>query len=110
MRTAPHRFHASCAHRAFGRTGPVGTSRHFGLSGAGARAWFGWPDIPQLEKLVTEWVRATDQTKREQLADEVQKVALSEGTYVPWGEWLQPTACRKSVRDILRFGAPVFGM
>ena len=53
MRTAPHRFHASCAHRAFGRTGPVGTSRHFGLSGAGARAWFGWPDIPQLEKLVT---------------------------------------------------------
>ena len=38
---------------------------HFGVSGAGARAWFGWPDIPQLEKLVTDWVRATDQTKRE---------------------------------------------
>jgi peptide/nickel transport system substrate-binding protein len=81
---------------------------HFGLSGAGARAWFGWPDIPQLEKLVTEWVRATDQAKRKQLADEVQKVALSEGTYVPWGEWVQPTACRKNVRDILRFGAPIF--
>ena len=56
-----------------------------------------------LERLVTEWVRATDQTKRKQLADEVQKVALSEGTYVPWGEWVQPTACRKNVRDILRF-------
>jgi len=81
---------------------------HFGLSGAGARAWFGWPDIPQLEKLVTEWVRATDQTKRKQLADEIQKVALSEGTYVPWGEWVQPTACRKNIRDILRFGAPIF--
>ena len=81
---------------------------HFGLSGAGARAWFGWPDIPQLEKLVTEWVRTTDQTKRKQLADEIQKVALSEGTYVPWGEWVQPTACRKNVRDILRFGAPIF--
>jgi hypothetical protein len=26
---------------------------HFGVSGAGPRAWFGWPDIPQLEKLVT---------------------------------------------------------
>jgi peptide/nickel transport system substrate-binding protein len=81
---------------------------HFGLSGAGTRAWFGWPDIPLLEKLVTEWVRATDQAKRKQLADEVQKVALSEGTYVPWGEWVQPTACRKNVRDILRFGAPIF--
>ena len=29
---------------------------HFGLSGAGPRAWFGWPDIPQLEKLTTDWV------------------------------------------------------
>jgi peptide/nickel transport system substrate-binding protein len=81
---------------------------HFGLSGAGPRAWFGWPDVPQLEKLVTDWVRATDQTKRKQLADEVQKVALSEVTYVPWGEWVQPTAFRKSVRGVLKFGAPIF--
>src|SRR5207245_193269 len=44
---------------------------HFGVSGAGPRAWFGWPDIPELEQLVTHWVRATDQTKRKQLADEV---------------------------------------
>ena len=81
---------------------------HFGVSGAGPRAWFGWPDIPQLEKLVTDWVRATDQTKRKQLADEVQKVALSEVAYVPWGEWLQPTAFRRNVRDVLKFAAPVF--
>src|SRR5919201_3270369 len=48
---------------------------HFGVSGAGPRAWFGWPDIPQLDKLVTDWLRATDQMKLKQLADEVQKVA-----------------------------------
>jgi ABC-type transport system substrate-binding protein len=48
------------------------------------------------------------QTKRKQLADEVQKVALSEVTYVPWGEWVQPTAFRKNVRDVLKFGAPIF--
>jgi peptide/nickel transport system substrate-binding protein len=81
---------------------------HFGLSGAGPRAWFGWPDIPQLEKLVTDWVRATDQAKRKQLADEVQKIAFSEGAYVPWGEWFQPTAHRKNVQGVLKFGAPVF--
>jgi len=74
----------------------------------GPRAWFGWPDVPQLEKLVADWVRATDQTKRKQLADEVQKVALSEVTYVPWGEWFQPTAFRKNVHDVLKFGAPIF--
>jgi peptide/nickel transport system substrate-binding protein len=81
---------------------------HFGVSGAGPRAWFGWPDVPQLEKLVNDWVRATDQMKRKQLADEIQKVAFSEVTYVPWGEWVQPTAFRKNVRDVLKFRAPVF--
>ena len=81
---------------------------HFGVSGAGPRAWFGWPDVPQLEKLVTDWVHATDEAKRQQLADEVQRVALSEVTYVPWGEWVQPTALRKNVRDVLKFGAPIF--
>jgi peptide/nickel transport system substrate-binding protein len=81
---------------------------HFGVSGAGPRAWFGWPDVPQLEKLVTDWVREADQTKRKQLADEVQRVALSEVTYVPWGEWVQPTAFRRNIWDVLKFGAPVF--
>jgi peptide/nickel transport system substrate-binding protein len=81
---------------------------HFGVSGAGPRAWFGWPEVPQLEKLVTDWVRATDETKRVRLAGEVQRVALSEVTYVPWGEWSQPTAFRKNVRDVLKFAAPIF--
>jgi peptide/nickel transport system substrate-binding protein len=81
---------------------------HFGLSGAGPRAWFGWPEIPEIEKLVGDWSRATNEAKRQQLADEVQRVALTEVTYVPWGQWSQPTAFRNSVRDILKFGAPVF--
>jgi peptide/nickel transport system substrate-binding protein len=81
---------------------------HFGVSGAGSRAWFGWPDVPQLEKLITSWVRATDQPKRKQLAEEIQKIALSEVTYVPWGEWVQPTAYRKNVQGILKFSTPAF--
>jgi peptide/nickel transport system substrate-binding protein len=81
---------------------------HFGVSGAGPGAWFGWPEVPQLEKLITEWVRATDQVRRKQLADEIQKVALDEVAYVPWGEWLLPTAFRKNVQGILKFIAPLF--
>jgi peptide/nickel transport system substrate-binding protein len=81
---------------------------HFGVSGAGPNAWFGWPDVPQLDKLTTDWVRATDPAKRKQIADEIQKVALSEVTYVPWGEWVQPTAFRKNVQGVLKFTAPVF--
>ena len=81
---------------------------HIGITGDGQHGWIGWPDVPQLEKLVTDWVRATDQTERKLLADEIQKVALSEVTYVPWGEWFQPTAFRKNVRDVLKFDAPIF--
>jgi hypothetical protein len=44
----------------------------------------------------------------EQLADEVQRVALSEVPYVPWGEWVQPTAFRNNIKDILKFEAPIF--
>jgi peptide/nickel transport system substrate-binding protein len=81
---------------------------HFALSGAGPRAWFGWPEVPEIEKLVVDWVRATDEPKRQRLAEEVQRIALDEVTYVPWGQWSQPTAARKSVRDFVRFAAPVF--
>jgi peptide/nickel transport system substrate-binding protein len=81
---------------------------HFGISGAGPGAWFGWPDVPPLEKLLTDWMRTTDQGRRRQVAEEIQKVALDEVTYVPWGEWFQPTAFRKEVQGLLRFTAPVF--
>jgi peptide/nickel transport system substrate-binding protein len=81
---------------------------HFGVSGAGAGAWFGWPEIPRLETLITDFVRASDQARRKQLADEVQKVALDEVAYVPWGEYVLPTAHRKSVTGIPKFIAPVF--
>jgi peptide/nickel transport system substrate-binding protein len=86
----------------------IDPSVHFGLSGAGPNSWFGLPTVPQLEKLAIEWVRANDYVKRKQIADEIQRVALSEVTYVPWGEWVQPTVFRKSVRDVLKFGAPIF--
>jgi peptide/nickel transport system substrate-binding protein len=86
----------------------VNPAVHFGIMGGGQHAWYGWPDVPLLDKLVTDWVRAADQTQRKLLADEIQKVALGEVTYVPWGEWFQPTAFRKNVRDVLKFDAPIF--
>jgi peptide/nickel transport system substrate-binding protein len=81
---------------------------HFGLLGAGPSVYYGWPDVPRLETLTTDWVRAADQTRRKQIADEIQRVALGEVTYVPWGEWFMPTAFRKNVQGVLKFVAPLF--
>ncbi len=81
---------------------------HFAISGTGSRAWYGWPDVPEIEKLITDWARASDEPKRLRIADEIQRVALSEVTYVPWGQWSELTALSKHVRDIVKFAAPVF--
>ncbi|HET7342457.1 MAG TPA: ABC transporter substrate-binding protein [Methylomirabilota bacterium] len=81
---------------------------HFGVSGAGPNAWFGWPEIPRLEQLITDWVRATDQHSRQRLAARIQRIALDEVAYVPWGEWFLPTAFRRNVTGILKFIAPLF--
>jgi peptide/nickel transport system substrate-binding protein len=105
---APDKGGWNLLHSWFQAADVINPAVHFALSGAGPRAWYGWPDVPQLERLAKDWVHAADQTKRKQLADEIQKVALSEVTYVPWGEWVQPTALRKNVRDVLKFGAPIF--
>jgi peptide/nickel transport system substrate-binding protein len=81
---------------------------HAGVSGAGAGAWFGWPEVGQLEKLRLDWVRATDPVRRKQIAEEIQRVALDEVTFVPWGQWVLPTAFRRNVQGLLQFPAPVF--
>src|SRR5438093_356090 len=45
---------------------------------------------------------------QKQIAEEIQKVALDEVMYVPFGQWVSPTAFRKSMQGFLQFPAPVF--
>jgi peptide/nickel transport system substrate-binding protein len=42
------------------------------------------------------------------VAEEIQKLAYDEVMYVPFGQWVAPTAFRKSVRGFLQFPAPLF--
>ena len=78
-----------------------------GLSGGCDKAWFGWPCIPELEKLRADWMRATDPGRRKQIAEQIQVVAYDEVPYVPWGQYTQPTAYRKQVRGVLKFPATI---
>ena len=104
----PHKGGWNILHTFFAATDVVNPAVHFGLLADGPAAWPGWPDIPQLERLIKGWVSASDEARRKQLASEIQKVALDEVAYVPWGEWFMPTAFRKNVQGVLRFTAPVF--
>ena len=52
-------------------------------------------------------MRATDPARRKQIAEQIQVVSYDEVPYVPWGQYMQPTAYRKAVRGVLRFPATI---
>jgi peptide/nickel transport system substrate-binding protein len=75
------------------------------LSGAGDKAWFGWPTSEGIEKLRTEFTRQPDPAKRRQIAEEVQRLAFDEVPFITWGQFVVPGAFRKNVQGVLQFGA-----
>ncbi|MCL6640508.1 MAG: glutamine synthetase beta-grasp domain-containing protein [Candidatus Rokubacteria bacterium] len=75
------------------------------IAGTCERAWFGWYCSEAMERLRSEFARTTDQARRKQLAEEIQRLAFDEVPYVPWGQWVLPSAHRKNVRGVLQFGA-----
>ena len=81
---------------------------HAGVSGAGDDAWFGWPENRRLESLRRAWLHATEPPLAHQIAEEIQRLAYEEVTYVPFGQWVVPTAHRKGVSGFLDFPAPLF--
>ena len=75
------------------------------IGGAGEKSWFGWPTMPELEKLRAEWVTIPDEGRRRQVAERIQQLALDEVPFVNWGQFVVPGAFRKNVKGVLQFGA-----
>lgn len=71
------------------------------LRGNGAKAWFGWPDIPELERLREAWFRAPTIEEQQRLAREIQLAAFDGVPYIPLGQWSQPTAYRKDLVGVV---------
>lgn len=74
----------------------------------GAKAWFGWPDDPRIERAYAAWIDAdTDAEKRELEAD-YQRAAFDSVPVIPCGQYLPHAAWRKNVTGLLKGSAPVF--
>jgi ABC-type transport system substrate-binding protein len=69
------------------------------LRGNGAGGWFGWPKIPELEALRTNWFDAPDQAARKAICADIQRVALDEVAYIPLGNYNSFTALRSDLTD-----------
>jgi peptide/nickel transport system substrate-binding protein len=60
-----------------------------------------------MQELRLEWVRTQDTARQKQLAEEIQKLAYDEVSYVPLGQYTLQQAYRKHVKGILPFVGPI---
>ena len=81
---------------------------NFALRGSGAKAWFGWPDDEELERLRIAWFEAPDLPSQKAIAEQVQRRALETLPCIPLGQLLQPTAFRSDLQDIVKAPYPLF--
>ncbi|MCM5568936.1 ABC transporter substrate-binding protein [Burkholderiaceae bacterium FT117] len=71
------------------------------IGAGGDKAWFGWANSPEIEKLRDQFARETDDAKKKSLAQQIQKAAFEYGTHAPLGEYVQPAAVRKGVKGVV---------
>jgi peptide/nickel transport system substrate-binding protein len=62
----------------------------------------GWPNIPQLEQLRSEWLRTDNLPEQQRLCREIQTVAIDQLPVYPLGQYFQPTAYRSDITGVLR--------
>lgn len=74
----------------------------------GKKAWFGWPDVPEIEKLREKFVAATDLAEQKKISAQIQQLVIEHGVVVPVGQFYLPSAYRTSLKDIVVAPVPLF--
>ena len=69
------------------------------LRANGANAWFGWPDVPELEALRQTWFDAPDLEAQKRIAAEIQREVLESAPYLPTGQYFSSTAYRRTITE-----------
>jgi peptide/nickel transport system substrate-binding protein len=74
----------------------------------GDKAWFGWPDSPDVEQEVANWFEAKDLAEEKTVIARLNKAALDFVVFAPTGFFLSYTAWRKNVSGIVKGPLPFF--
>jgi peptide/nickel transport system substrate-binding protein len=71
--------------------------------------WFGWAEDPKMEALRDSFVRVLTPEEQKKIAAEIQKEVYDQVIYIPLGQYLAPSAWRKSLSGVLDGPAtPIF--
>lgn len=71
----------------------------------GDRAWYGWPDVPAIETLRTRFALSGDPAEQHRIADEIQRIGIDEGLYVPLGQMSVPSVYSRHLSGVVH--API---
>lgn len=75
---------------------------------SGERAWFGWPDFPEIEALRGEFARTSDDVRIAELAEEIHRKVIDEGVVVPLGQFVIPSGFSTKLSGILESPVAIF--
>jgi peptide/nickel transport system substrate-binding protein len=81
---------------------------YIAIRGTGEKAWFGWPDSPEVEKEVSAWFAAKDLGEEKAAVARLNKAAMEHVVYVPTGFYYGYQAWRSNVSGIIKGPLPFF--
>jgi peptide/nickel transport system substrate-binding protein len=84
-----------------GPLGPANPVFHVQMSASCDKAWFGWPCDAELERLRAAWIRETDPVKARWLAEDIQLRGAQVVVYIPFGQYVTPSAWRDNLEALL---------
>ena len=71
--------------------------------------WFGWSEDAKIEAMRDAYSRASSPQEQKKIASDIQKQVYDEVIYIPLGQYLAPSAWRKSLTGVLDGPAtPIF--
>ena len=74
----------------------------------GDMAWFGWPDVPEVEREVTNWFDAKSLDEEKAAIRRLNQAAMESVVYAPTGFFLMYQAWRRNVTGIVQGPLPFF--
>ena len=90
-----------------GGTGNILPAADIAIRANGDKAWFGWPDNPKQQALLTSWFAAPDLASQQTICRQLQEGFFQDPSFGPLGMYFVPTAFKTSLTGVPD-GFPLF--
>jgi peptide/nickel transport system substrate-binding protein len=83
---------------------------HIAMRGNGLKGYPGWFESAKIETLRSDWLAATDIAKQQAICRDLQVACMEEVPFWPLGQFIQPTANRRSITGFQNGFATFWGI